>query len=297
MKINNILTASILAIAGLVAFTPSAHAATLFFGDNELMLGFRATGGTGAASNVMSDLNTADLYYNPNGTASNPLSPITGTNITNIGRLSPADLSATYGAGWAARTDLFWGIVGSSGSSGSNDGLYQSNTIYLSKAEATAGTQTSPWNRQNDYTNANVQISSMGNAGGYQGSSTANSNFDAIASAANAQSYTSRSQGQSGQTFATVNGTFANDSVVAKFATGNWISVQDIYAMDPAGTGGNGVYLGSFGLRADGTIDYATSASDFATSPVPEPATTFFGIATFAVAAFRRRRSAPVATA
>jgi hypothetical protein len=289
MKPTTFLMRTILALAGVALSFPSSHAANVpTFNDNDLMMGFRATTGTGASTNLMVDLATADFYYNPNGTAVNPLSPITGTTITNIGRVAVLDISGTYGATWATRTDLFWGIVGSSGSSGSNDGLYQNNTIYLSRPETVSMTRTTAWGRANDYTNANVQISSMGNAGGYNGTSTANSNFDALATASNGQSYTSRSGGQAGQTFAAVNGTFVNDSVVAKFGTGTYVSINDLFALDPSRTGeANGIYLGSFGLRSNGTIDYFVV-------PVPEPGAATYLLGAGLAAAFRRRRRSAV---
>ena len=292
MKPTTSLTKAILALAGVVLSYPSSHAgnAPLSFGDNDLMMGFRATAGTGAASNLMVNLNTADFYYNPGGTAVNPLSPITGGTITNIGRVSVLDISGSYSPTWASRTDLFWGIVGSSGGSGSSDSLYGTNTIYITRPETVAMTRTTAWPRANDYNNANVQISSMGNAGGYNGTSTANSNFDFVASSSNGQSYTSRSGGQAGQTFAAVNGTFVNDSTVARFGSGTYVSINDLFALDPSRTGeANGIYLGSFGLRNDGTIDYFVV-------PVPEPSAATYLLGACLVGAFRRRRSAVSAT-
>ena len=288
MKPTRFFIRPILALAAVVLSSPSSHAAPLSFGDNDLMMGFRATSGTGASTNLMVNLNTADFYYNPNGTAVNPLSPITGTTIINIGRVSVLDISGTYGGTWASRTDLFWGIVGSSGGSGSGDGLYGTNTIYLSRPETVSGTRTTAWNRQNDYNNANTQISSMANAGGYNGNSTANSNYDGLASSSNQQSYTGRSAFQAGQTFAAVNGAFVNDSPVFRFGTGTYISVNDLFALDPSRTGeANGIYLGSFGLRSDGTIDYFVV-------PVPEPGAATYLLGAGLAAAFRRRRRSTV---
>ena len=282
---KKILMTSILALAGVVVSTQSAHAvggATISLGDNELLLGFRATG-TGQTTNLELNLGSADSFYNPLG---NGLG--TGPSITNIGRLSVTDLTNTYGAGWAARTHLTWGIVGTSSASGSFDSLFGQNTIYLSKAETTAGVQTTPWNRQTNFGAANGQITSLGGSGGYLGTSTANSDYDLLVTAGNANSYQSRSGTLPGQTFGAVNGAFQNDSVVATFATGNWISVQDLYALEEGATTA-GTYLGSFGLRADGTIDYAASASEFAA--VPEPGTAAYGLALFVAGALRRRRN------
>ncbi|MEO6738780.1 MAG: hypothetical protein ABIP20_00915 [Chthoniobacteraceae bacterium] len=284
---TNILTTAILALTGFALSTQSAHAvggATTSYGDNDLILGFRTTVAPGQTNNLEVNLGNADSFYNPIGAGL-----LTGPAITNIGRLSLTDLQ-TFGSGsaWSTRSDLFWGIAGTSNTSGSFDGLFNTNTIYLSRAETTAGVQTTPWNRQNNFNAANTQIASLG--GGYTGlTSTATSDYDVFKAAADVNSYKSRSGGQPGQTFGAVNGNFANDSAVATFGTGTWISVQDMYALQQGGTGA-GTYIGSFGLRADGTLDYAASASAFAPTPVPEPGTAAFGVAAFIATALRRRR-------
>ncbi|MEO6738783.1 MAG: hypothetical protein ABIP20_00930 [Chthoniobacteraceae bacterium] len=294
MKSTRILTTSIFALAGLFLSIQSAQAgnADVSLSDNDLLMSFRATATPGNTINLELNLGPADSYYNPGGTGTSG-SPITGSAITNIGRLSVLDLQSTYQNGtvtnWATRANLFWGIVGTSNTSGSFDGLFGTNTIYLSRPETSPGVQTTPWSRQTSNTSANTQVASLGGSGGYTGTaaSTANSDFDLVVTAANPNSYTTRSGGQPGQTFATVNGNFVNDSVVAAFGTGNWISVQDLFALESGGTG-PGVYLGSFGLRANGQLDYAPNASAFA---VPEPGTVTYVLGACVVAALRRRRS------
>lgn len=290
---KNILTTSILALVGFVVSSQSAQAGgqPVGFGDNDLLLGFRTNNNPGQTINLELNLGTADTYYNPGGNA--PLDFSSAVGITNIGRLSVTDLTSAYGSGWASRTDLNWGIVGTSGTSGSYDGFFGLNTIYLSRAETVAGTQTTPWSRQNNFNAANTQISSLG--GGYTGTSTATSDYDLLVAAGSSNSYQSRSGGVSGATFGAVGSAFANDSIVAKFNTGNWISIQDIYALEQGS--GYGVYLGSFALRANGSIDYSPTASAFGLVAVPEPGTAVFGIATFAIAALRRRRNAATVVA
>lgn len=287
---KKILITSILALAGVVASTQSAHAgnSTVSLSDNDLILGFRANGNSGQTTNLELNLGSADYFYNPTNEGS--FGSIAPVGITSIGRLSVTDLNSTYGAAgaWATRTDVSWGIVGTSSAFGSFDGIFGQNTIYLSKAETTAGVQTTPWNRQTNFGAANSQIASLGGSGGYTGTSTATSDYDLLVTAGNANSYQSRSGALSGQTFGAVNGAFQNDSVVATFSTGNWISIQDLYALEEGATTA-GTYLGSFGLRADGTIDYAARASEFAA--VPEPGTAAYGLALFVAGALRRRRN------
>lgn len=290
---KNILMTSILAIDGIVVSTQSAQAgnSAVSLGDNDLLLGFHTATNPGLTTNLELNLGNADAYYNPNGDGL-----LTGPSIVNIGRLSVTDLIATYGSGWAARTNLSWGIVGTSSASGSFDGLFGQNTIYLSRAETGAGVQTTPWNRQTNFAAANTQISSLGGSGGYVGTLTSTSDYDLGVTAANANSYQTRSAGQPGQTFAAVNGSFQNDSIVDNFSSGNWISVQDVYALQQGATTA-GTYIGSFGLRSNGTVDYGASASFFAPTAVPEPGTAVYGLALFVASALRCRRNHQEVTA
>lgn len=291
MKMTSFIKTSILAFAGIILASHSVQAQTgnqpVILSDNELLMGFRATANPGQTTNLELNLGSADSYYNPAVTGTTG-APVTGPVVPVIGHLSGPDLVNTYGASWASRTDLFWGIVGTSNAFGSYDGLFGQNTIYLSRPETTAGVQTTPWLRQVSFGSANTQISSLGGAGGYVGNSTANSDFDLAVTASNANSYTTRSGGVAGQTFGTVNGAFQNDSIVAKFGTGSWISVQDLFALEEGA--GSGVYLGSVGLAADGTMAYSPTASFFA-APVPEPGVATYLLGAFAVSVLRRRRS------
>lgn len=292
MRKYSFLKTSILALAG-VFFTHSVQAQAtgnqpVSLSDNDLLMGFRATVTPGLTTNLELNLGNADAYYNPTGAAT--FATIAPVVVTNIGHLSATDLQNTYQNGtvtnWATRTDLFWGIAGTSSASGSFDGIFGQNTIYLTRPETTVGVRTTPWNRQVNFAAANVQISSLGGAGGYAGTSTATSDYDLLINAGNINSYQSRSSNAQGQTFAAVNGAFVNDSVVATFGTGTWISVEDLFALEP-GTGA-GVYLGSFGLAANGRMDYSPTASYFA---VPEPAAATYLLVVCAASAFRRRRN------
>ena len=288
MKIPSILSTSILAVTAVILSNQSVQAGNspVSFGDNDLLMAFRATATPGNTINVELNLGNADAYYNPGGNA--PLDFSSAVGITNIGRLSLTDMNNTYGAAgaWATRTNLFWGIVGTSNASGSFDGWFAQNTIYLSRAQTTPGVQTTPWARQTSFNAANTQISSLNGNGGYEGNSTATSDFDVLVNAGNSNSYQTRSGGVPGATFGTVNGAFMNDSVVANFGTGTWLSVQDLFALEPGA--GAGVYLGSFGLAADGTVAYSPTASYFA---VPEPGTLTYLLGAMTAAALRRRRN------
>lgn len=95
-------------------------------------MGIRATGGTGSGTTYVVNLGQASTYRDAAGVdAFNPLT----LNLGNIG----ADLAATFGANWASRTDLNWGIAGTSSNTITVGGDPVA-TVYLSRS------QTSPSN-------------------------------------------------------------------------------------------------------------------------------------------------------
>ena len=101
--------------------------------DGNLLLGFQATGGTGASQNVFISLGSATSFRD-NGN----LGP-----IANIG----ATLTSVYGSDWYTRTDLYFGVIGNL-SAKPNSGIGSasavngdpSRTFYLSAPAATPGT-------------------------------------------------------------------------------------------------------------------------------------------------------------
>ena len=127
-----------LPIAGLALAATAATAADWPPAAGDLILGVRATGGTGATTNVFYNLGPAHALR------SNP-SP-TGT-LVNL----DAELTAAFGTGWNARTDLYFGVFANRsnatptgiGSAAPENGD-PARTIYTSKGVTTAGTGT-PW--------------------------------------------------------------------------------------------------------------------------------------------------------
>ena len=281
---KNILTSSILALATMTIPTRAAQA-TVAVSNNDLVLSFQTPNTPGNTINLEVDLGPADFYYNPTGAAT--LGTATPVTITNIGHLSVADLSSptSFGSGWASRTDLTWGIAGSSANDGSNDAIYGINTDYLTRPETAAQVRTSPWNRVSNNNASTTAITSM-YATLNGAASTANSTDSSLISKANANSYTSRQTQDLGLTFRLLNGNSVNDMPVASFV-GPYISIEDLYALQPGASGTPGDYLGSFGLRSDGTIDYL----QIPLAAVPEPATIGFGLAMLGACAMGRFRT------
>lgn len=121
----------LVAAASAMAITPSL-ADPFSHTDGNLLLGFQATGGTGASQNVFISLGAA-TGFRDNGNQ--------GT-LANIG----ATLTAVYGSNWYSRTDLYFGVIGNL-SAKPNSGIGSaaavngdpSRTFYLSSAAATPG--------------------------------------------------------------------------------------------------------------------------------------------------------------
>ena len=94
--------------------TPAAMGAFTFT-NGDLILGFQATGGTGATKNVFFNLGSG-VYHRDNpgyngGVATNGNNPFGTSGQTQIGNISTT-LAATYGANWYNRTDLYFGVIG-----------------------------------------------------------------------------------------------------------------------------------------------------------------------------------------
>ena len=265
---------TMLAVAGMTLFASRASATTYVAGD--LLLGFRASGGTGSATNLIVNLGQADTVYR------DALANI--ASVVDIGTL----LTSTYGAGWDTRSDLFWGIVGvrtASGVSGAVDGD-PTRTNYLSAAQTTVnpGTQSSTaW----DLTAAgqvrtDVANAIIGLAGNYDAFSTAVTN-NALLPSGVGSTWSSNNSGSSSFTLA--------GTVEGNFGAGASGTALDLYRVldrtsgaNPTGTVGIGSYEGTFTISNAGVVGFAVSA-------VPEPSRALLAGLGLAGIAFRRRRT------
>jgi hypothetical protein len=111
----------LLAITSVALLTASAHAATISASAGDLVLGFRATGGTGSGYNLEVDLGSVKQFY-------------AGTNLTLS--VSGQDLTDIYGT-WYGRTDLYWGAAASYSTSSTVDGKIPS-TFWITARTNTA---------------------------------------------------------------------------------------------------------------------------------------------------------------
>ncbi|MDH4410080.1 MAG: hypothetical protein QE273_10735 [Verrucomicrobiales bacterium] len=127
-----------LPVAGLALAATAATAAPWPPVPGDLILGVRATGGTGATKNVFFNLGAAHALRT---------SPSPAGTLVNL----DVELTAAFGAGWNARTDLYFGVFANRSNatpSGIGSALPENGdparTIYTSKGVTTAGTGT-PW--------------------------------------------------------------------------------------------------------------------------------------------------------
>jgi hypothetical protein len=262
---------TMLAVAGITALAASANAATYVAGD--LLLGFRATGGTGASSNLIVNLGQADTVYR------DALANI--TSIVDIKTL----LDSTYGVNWSTRSDLFWGVAGvrtasNLGAAVDGDPV---RTNYLSAAQSTynPGTQQSTaWSVAGATSRADIAnaISSLA------------TNFTTVAGT----SSTAVMDSSTGSTWSTNNtgsNSFAvGSSIETSFASGASGSALDLYRIldrtsgaNPTGTVGLGSWEGTFTISNAGVVGFTVAA-------VPEPSRALLGGLGLAGVFFRRRR-------
>lgn len=222
--------------------------------NGDLILGFRANGGQGQNVNLEVNLGSVSQFK---GLASGTTQIISG--------LSVADLIATYGANWATRSDLFWGIIGSAGRVSKGPGGESVSTVWASRAQELAGAQSTPWTpgSRNAQFSASSVIETLyqGAPGSLNGAkTTSNSTKAALINATLSGSFGYQDSYQNGVSFGFFNPTILD---YAK-ADSSGYAASDLYELQPDAT--NATYLGTFGLSSSGALIFSTSASYFASA-------------------------------
>lgn len=264
IKIRSSLIA--LAAACLVG-TVSSHAATVAAGD--LLVGFRATSGPGAGTSYVVSIGQASLFRDADTTVT-----VGSGGTYNRGNIG-SDLSSLYGSNWATRTDLVWGIVGTTGDS----------DIYGSRAEAVAGTIPGAWvfNTSGARGTVSVNINSalgigapggLDNATALGGSLFGGSEVDGSANAWRGFLGAGGIAGVAGATGNTDFGAFPGD------IEGDVTKSLALFNITGSGSA-NSSYVGTFSLSSNGTITM---------NVVPEPSSLLVLLGGSAFLATRRRR-------
>lgn len=259
MIAQRLFALAILAFAGVMQFTSTAAASIITPSYSDLILGLRVItlyGGDGTAlpaqgigggTNLMVNLGQASQFYNPS------------SNSFTVSGLVPQDLTTIYGANWKTRTDLAWGIVGTTGAvSGTVDAHAVKSTIWATVGEETPGVLSAtpqfrlPASLQNGPISKNISPLFVGTAPFNGATSTSNSNTAAAISAGAQGSWSSLSLD---------NGSFGlgvSIEASTKIATGSY-SVLDLYELQPNSTRRAGAYLGSFWLSDGGVLTFTVA--------------------------------------
>lgn len=253
------------------------------FTNGDLILGFQATGGTGATKNVFVNLGSGVSHRDNPGNAGSP---------TVLGNISTT-LSSVYGANWYSRTDLWFGVIGNLnqqptsgiGSRTPVDGD-PSRTFYISTP--TVNVAEGQLRAAGTFSSA-----SLGAAG------TNLSGMEAMLVGLNTEADGAAILDQSTQPVEWANGWSAwNPTPGAAFEiftggiqqnfgkTGDetLVDLQRILATStgasPAGVVGGGTYETTFAIGSNGAI-----------SSIPEPSSSLLALAAGMVISFRRRRA------
>jgi hypothetical protein len=278
-------------LATTVSAALSTHPAlaALPYADGDLLLGFRATGGTGSSFDYLVNLGNSSVYRN----ATNQLT-------LSLGNLDAA-LDALFGPSWSSRTDVLWGIAGVQNSAGNGLGnrtlmATQSQTFPLA---APGLSNSTPWNRattstQNPVATRLVSLGSqfaIGTTGAISGTDqiqSSNSPFALIQPVGQPNSWRSYMPGGVNSTVSSAFQYFNDaDAIEGNFGLGASGAALDLYIMqtdtapfDP------GLYEGTFTISDNAELVFTPQG-------VPEPSSALmFALGGSALSFIRRRQRA-----
>jgi hypothetical protein len=242
---------------------PAARAVPAAAGD--LILGFKATGGMGADTNLEVNLGPASDFYNA---AAGSTSVLT--------RMAVQDLVDTYGTDWATRSDLLWGVAGTTGVASVSG--KPARTIWASRPEATPGTASTPWPRGSVFT---LQVPSNTISTLYTGApgsidryaATANSAFSSKALASESGSWVVQEEFTPGVSFRYFNPSVMNAINTFPAANsaydGTAYTVLDLWEVQPGTAGTASVLVGGFGINSAGKLVFSRDIAVFAPPSAP----------------------------
>ncbi len=272
MQIKNKHILTMLVVAGISAAAFPAKAATITAGD--ILLGFRATGGTGASSNLIVNLGQADTIFRD--------STSNITSVADIGAL----LTSTFGAGWDTRSDLFWGAVANANSAADDPAINgdPGATNYFTKKQTTLN----PGTKTSTQANINSSTSRVSISNNIQGLNTT------FGAATGTDSVVIASTGGTTWSSSIAASNFGvGSSIEASSASGIDATGLDLYRIldsnaDASPTGAVGVanWEGTFTISSSGVVGFSVSPA-----AVPEPSRTVFAALGLGGLLLRRRRS------
>lgn len=250
---NRPLKAALVALLGLSASLGTSHAqATASYSAGDLLLGFRASDGTGATKNYVVNLGSAET-----------LSTLSTPKLFGADGAIATDLASVFGADWSTRSDLHWSVSGTTGSF-APVGSIPAKTLFATLAESTPGTyETKLWTRGSSTAQGVVTSKMNGFASAFKSyAPTANNPLGVIQNQTDANSYGSFQKGGTlpnsgpapGISFA-----YFNPSIEANFAAGASASILDLVKLEPATSefvGAQGALVGRFAISTTGTVTF-----------------------------------------
>jgi hypothetical protein len=250
---NRPLKAALVALLGLSASLGTSHAqATASYSAGDLLLGFRASDGTGATKNYVVNLGSAET-----------LSTLSTPKLFGADGAIATDLASVFGADWSTRSDLHWSVSGTTGSF-APVGSIPAKTLFATLAESTPGTyETNVWTRGSSTAQGVVTSKMNSFASAFKSyAPTANNPLGVIQNQTDANSYGSFQKGGTlpnsgpapGISFA-----YFNPSIEANFAAGASASILDLVKLEPATSefvGAQGTLLGRFAISTTGTVTF-----------------------------------------
>ena len=275
---KRLLTTALVGLAGAALSVSTADAQSpINVSAGDLVLGFFATSGTGAGQDLEVDLGNAEKYITA--------TPGQVINLSGSTGLALADITATYGTGWASNSTLEWGVI--AGNTVTAIAGATTDSIWASDPEATPGTPSTPWVAGTRSEQASGSSEGATAEQGLNGAtSTANSSEAAVISQAIGDSYEAADNATSGLSFDYFSGNFAIDQPVTNVTS----SKNSLAQLDALYTS-----TGEHNAQVLGTFDLNTTTGAFTFTAVPEPSSIgltsvgFLSLIGFVV--LRRRRS------
>jgi hypothetical protein len=250
------------AVLAAVLTTASAGAAVVATPqNNDIFLGFRASGNLGATTSYLVNLGQYSQFRD--------LTPGASISLSSLGNIG-ADLVANFGANWNTRNDLFWGVFGVSNTA--------NPTVYASRESSGADWPTLD-QISRGVTASNI-VSVLQGTNGYQGrESTANSAFAVIQpNSGNASSYNKQVATGGTNDFGSLS---------------EWSSIEDDFGGGTAGTALELYRIGTLGVTNPGAFTISDTGLVGFTAAIPEPSSYLLGMTgSLLLLTNRRRRTA-----
>ena len=247
----------LLTAAGAALLAQSMKAATTAYNPDDLLLGVRATSGTGASQDYVINLGQAS-QFDPNG------SSVVTLNVGNF----YIDLANVFGTDWFSRTDLLWSVSGTPGNL-AGVGSDPAKLLYATRADQAGGTD-NPWPQASSTSQGTTASKMLSFASGYSNlNSTANSSVGLIQNTSDSNSYASFQPGgvNTGATTAFGSGSQFVGGIEATPST-----ALDLFRI-PAINGGAVTDIGDFAFQAQGGGVFSLIFKPDSVEAIPEPST------------------------